>query len=400
MDRQLIRTKFYCLNVNNWDINKHTIIEAIRQENPEIVLLQDHSQRNSNKIKFWNYNTIQQNHSNELHDGTLIAIRKDLIYTEDKTFIEEMLAINIHTHRGIITIATAYQPPRRPHLLRADFTTLFRCQNPTFLLADLNARCSETGYQRNFNQQGRNLTAFLQEGLCRRLGPDFPTFITNRAATTPDIILSNCVGLPNYWIRPGEPTSSDHQTILMDISWSPIQIPAKPRKQFKKANWQLYQNMIQHLKEKDIRNGSPTNTIEETLKEIQTTIQQADSASIPTASYRLLPHPSYSLNEKIQIQRLVILNHLIVNHRGAPQNWILMKQTQRQACKKNSQHFWDNKILNMENCTDPKYFWQQIRKQKVLNSSPICTYMIITGGKFLKQLTRNLFLENSSKQFT
>ena len=58
MDRQLIWTKICCLNINNWDINKHSIIEAIRQENPEIVLLQDHSQTNSTKLKLWNYTSL------------------------------------------------------------------------------------------------------------------------------------------------------------------------------------------------------------------------------------------------------------------------------------------------------------------------------------------------------
>ena len=164
-------------------------------------MLQDHGQRNNSKIKIWNYNTIQQNQLNQIHDGTLIAIRKDLNFIELDSFTEEMIAINIPTTRGIITIATAYQPPRRPYLLREDFSKLFRWQNPVFLLGDLNARCRESGYTSDFNQQGRNLSTFIQEGLCQRLRPDFKTFITNRAATKPDIVLANHSELPNFWIR-------------------------------------------------------------------------------------------------------------------------------------------------------------------------------------------------------
>ena len=70
-----------------------------------------------------NYNILQQNKTND--DGTIIAIKKNLILTEISTFTEEMLAINIKSYRGTITIATAYQPPRRAHLLREDFTKLF-----------------------------------------------------------------------------------------------------------------------------------------------------------------------------------------------------------------------------------------------------------------------------------
>ena len=197
------RLKIYNLNGNSWEANKHTIKEDIKQENPDIILLQDHGKENNDKIKICIYNILQQNHTNKQHDGTVIAVRKDIIFTEMDTFSEEMLAINIPTPRETITIATAYQPPRRPRLLREDFAKLFRQQNPVFLLGDLNAHCAASGYRNHFNQQGRHLTTFIREGLCQRIGPDFPTFITNRTASKPDIVLANNTGLPNYWIRPG-----------------------------------------------------------------------------------------------------------------------------------------------------------------------------------------------------
>ena len=123
------RIKIYCLNVHHWETNKFSIREDIRHEDPDIILLQEHGQQNNIKIKIWNYTVIQQNVANELNDGTLIAIKKDLTYSIIEPFTEEILAINIHTTRGIITIGTAYQPPRRPYLLRTDFTRLFRRQN-------------------------------------------------------------------------------------------------------------------------------------------------------------------------------------------------------------------------------------------------------------------------------
>ena len=346
------------------------------------MLLQDHGLRNNSKLKLWNYSVIQQNKTNELHDGTAIAIRKDLKYTEESSFIEEMQAINLLTSRGNITIATAYQPPRRSHLLREDFTKLFRRCNPTFLLADLNARCRESGYRSPFNQQGRNLKTFIQDGLCSRIGPDFATFITARSATTPDIVLTNNAGLPNYWIRQGNPTSSDHQTILMELSWAPIQIPIKPKKLYKKANWQLYQDMMAPLSEIDITNGEHISVVEKALEEIQSTIKKADLACIPRSTHRTLPHPNYSATEREMIKRLSELNRLLANHTATPQEWTQLKRLQvqlNQACKVNSRLSWDKKIQTIQNFKDPNKFWKQIKT--VMGSDPLKKQFIFNNTR-------------------
>ena len=310
---------------------------------------------------------IQQNLTNQLHDGTLIAIRKDIFYTEFDSFNEDMLAINIHTHRGVITIATAYQPPRRPYLLREDFTRLFRRQNATFLLADLNARCRETGYTGQYNRAGQHLENFIHEGLCRRIGPDFPTFIRNNAGTTPDVILTNNAGLPNYWIRQGNPTSSDHQTILMDISWSPIQIPSKPRKQYNKADWNGYAELLQQRCEINLQDGDNTNKIEDSLKRIQTAIQEADQICIPTTTRRMLPHPTYTQVERDLIRQLTQLHQLMANRTATPQTWTQIKQLRMRlniACKNNSKRVWENKINRIQNTRDPRQFWNQIKRMQ------------------------------------
>ena len=406
------RIKIYNLNANHWETNKYTIREAIRQENPDIVLLQDHGKRNDDRITIWNYNILQQNQANEVHDGTLIAVRKDITFIEMDTFSEEMLAINVPTPRGMLTIATAYQPPRRPHLLREDFTKLFRRQNPVFLLGDLNARCRNSGYNRDCcNQQGRHLSNFIEEGLCQRLGPDFPTFITNRARSKPDIILSNNAGLPNYWIRPGLPTSSDHQTILMDICWSPIQVPSKPRKQYNRTNWQNYQDQIsQQTSDINLQNGDNTDDIEEALYTIQRAIQQADSDHIPTSTFRTLSYPSYTQAEKNMIEQLKGYYHRLSNRIATPLDWTQLKRTRyflNAACKRNSKQLWDNKIENIQFTTEPKKFWNQI---KTINESKTNTPKFIqdnNGNKIyipaeqepiFRQFWREIYKENRTEE--
>ena len=234
----------------------------------------------------------------------LLFLKNQINFIELDIFTEEIIAINILTTRGTITIATAYQPSRRPYLLREDFSKLFRRQNPVLLLGDLNARCRESRYTLDFNQQGRNLSIFIEEGLCQRLRPDFKTFITNRVPTKPDIVLANHSGLQNYWIRKGQPTFSDYQTIRMDISWSPIQIPAKPRKQYSKTNWQQYQEKLHHLAEIELSDDKNTQFIEKNIwnysgsntaccwQNMYSNFNPQDSITSNLHKYRIPPYPT------------------------------------------------------------------------------------------------------------
>ena len=81
-------------------------------------------------------------------------------------------------------------------------------------------------------------------------------------------------------------TSSVHSPIIATISCNPIAIPIKPRRYFKKADWDGY---IKHLANHDIL--TETNP---TLEEIYThlddwtkLIQDATDKYIPTINYRI-----------------------------------------------------------------------------------------------------------------
>ena len=150
----------------------------------------------------------------------------------------------------------------------------------------------------------------------------------------------------------------------MDITWSPIQVPTKPRKQFGRANWPLYEDMLKNIAAIEVKTGDNIDTIDQALSDIQTAIQQADQACIPTTTYQTLPHPAYTVSEKRLIHRLKLLNELMVNQTATPQDWYQLKQIQQQlnqACKRNIRQLWNLKIQKTQNTTDPKQFWHQIK---------------------------------------
>ena len=65
---------------------------------------------------------------------------------------------------------------------------LFRQDHPVYYLGDLNARCRYLGSS-NDNPIGKQVKTITEKGIAKHDGQYFPTFITNRSKTSPDIIL-------------------------------------------------------------------------------------------------------------------------------------------------------------------------------------------------------------------
>lgn len=145
------------------------------------------------------------------------------------------------------------------------------------------------------------------------MGPHFPTYITHRSKTTPDIILSNRHSFYNHFSQPGPATPSDHTPVIFLISTNPIQIPIKARTNFKKADWNKYQEL---LNTNEILN---TNNINSQQLELQarnwtTAIQKAAEKAIPKTVHRTIPH--LITNHTIRQTRIIhdtILNDIILN---------------------------------------------------------------------------------------
>ena len=151
----------------------------------------------------------------------------------------------------------------------------------------------------------------------------------------------------------------------MNISWSPIQVPAKKRKNYARANWQKYQDLLnRNTSNINLTDGDSIQDIDEALQTIQGAIQQADSETIPVTSHRTLPHPSYSQAEKNMIQQMKSYYLRLTNGTATPLDWTQLKRTRyllNIACKRNSKLLWDNKIQNIQHTTDSRKFWHQIK---------------------------------------
>ena len=118
---------------------------------------------------------------------------------------------------------------------------------------------------------------------------------------SPVIAITNNQAFYNCRLQSGPMTSSDYNPIIATISYNPIAIPIKPRRQFRKSDWDGY---INYLANYDI----PTET-NPTLKEIDShingwtkLIRYATDKFIPTTIYRTLAgiKPNNSRRRRIQ----------------------------------------------------------------------------------------------------
>ena len=101
-----------------------------------------------------------------------------------------MLGFTIETHEGPIYSVTTYVPPRHQHIHYPSFYNVLNKQEQVYILDDINARHPYIGHG-NTNTRGILLMHLIDREPAIYLGSQFPTFITHRSATTPDIILAN-----------------------------------------------------------------------------------------------------------------------------------------------------------------------------------------------------------------
>ena len=129
----------------------------------------------------------------------------------------------------------------------------------------------------------------MEKGIAKHDGPYFPTFITNRSKTSPDIILKTPEAFHNTFAELGPLTSSDHIPIIYKISTAPIYTEINPRLNFRKADWEKFKNMLEIIPEYDLRNRN-INDINDLASEWTQQLVQASIASIPITTKRIIPH--------------------------------------------------------------------------------------------------------------
>ena len=240
-------------NALKWTyLHKNKLSNLYMRINPGLILLNSTGMKESERIKFFNYDIYQRNIYNEDSVGNVVGVRKDLKHQIMDGFAEDCLAVRIETTKGPVIIGTTYRSLRREDLLIEDMMKLPRKNVPVYILADLNARHRFLGHGDD-NDAGRILNNMINQNLAVFVGPDFNTRVRQGGLPRPDIILRNRCAFLNSFIREGDLTTSDHIPIVFIVSTTAIIREATKKKTIQKGQLGSLQKngRERHHKEKE-----------------------------------------------------------------------------------------------------------------------------------------------------
>jgi hypothetical protein len=288
----------------------------------------------------------------------------------------------VKTRLGDIIIATSYIPPRIGYMHYPDYYKLLSRKVHVYFLGDMNARHVRLGYSSN-KSTGEQVSTLIDRNHARWEGPHFPTLITHRSKTSPDIILTNHYTYHNTYAKVGPNTPSDHYPIVYTITTQPIQIPIKPRPSYCKAKWNNYKAELEHHPIINITNITP-NELEEELTKWTEQIQKASKVNIPTTEYRTLIRGKTT--EKIKRANIIhdaILQN-ILRYGPTPERmhaisrlrYLLIEEYKAQRTKA-----WDDLIENLDTERNDGEFWKTIKRLKGVQTNKEQKYLRDERGR-------------------
>ena len=235
--------------------------------------------------------------------------------------------------------------------------------------------------QNGINLKGRELVHLIHQNTVTHLGPDFDTFVSARGKGRPDIIIGNKNAHLNFAIQQGPLTTSDHIPIIFKLSTSPIMIPQRETYNYKRADWNMFQNEImqQMTVQANANNENEIINQEVVDRELDmwyNTVENAMEKAIPKKNYLTLPHPKTS--DKLKLLQWRYKNILdIVEYLGwTPLLCNQYRELQLELKDESKilyENQWNKVIRETElEYNNPKKFWSNIKRLSGSNqeSSP------------------------------
>ena len=104
-------------NVQTWNTKRHTLANIYNSIDPDILLLNETSVKNTDHLKNFNYNVFKTNKKNEQFAGAAIAIKKNITAQIEDDYYQDFISATIQTEHGPITVATGYSTQTSIHKL-------------------------------------------------------------------------------------------------------------------------------------------------------------------------------------------------------------------------------------------------------------------------------------------
>lgn len=230
----------------------------------------------------------------------------------------------------------------------------------------------------NNNTAGKQVIQLLDRGYATHEGPLFPTYITHRSKTSPDIILANSSTFHNTYSGAGPLTPSDHIPIIFTISTSPIQIPVRERTNFVRADWEKYRELLRSAPLVDMGDGKTEEEVEQAVTTWTHQIQEASRQAIPKTAVRTVPHYRTShLTRALQVQHDALLMDIATNGPSYNKNLHLINLRHRigEEYRRLRTEAWNSMIERTDTERNSKDFWTSIKRMIGQTTSKQMNYL-------------------------
>ena len=358
--------KILQVNIRNWRSNYYNFLVMCSQHNPDIILLNETSLAPGSKANIYGYTSI--NYSEGQYSGSSILIKDHLKYEQILLKGEALIAIKLFTNYGILNIATTYVPPRATSLPTIALNRLFSYNNPTILIADLNAHHpmldNESVHKPLGDSKGQQLSKIASLKKLKCLGPIFKTFVTRHKRGKPDIIMANKeFDIFHHQIEAGDNFGSDHIPIILSIQTQPFKVIIPKKVNFNTLDTKQYQSELKTMAKLDL-NQKPAIEIDNATEKLMENIIKATNNNCQANTTKVIK--SYEPTPKIK-RKLSQYNAACMNYYryGAPNmqklNEILNEI--RTLTKEHKSEQWGQLVkLATDNYGQPKKFWSGIKR--------------------------------------
>lgn len=300
-------TRLHSVLILLWNANgviqhKNELELVLNDRRIDVALLCETHLTSKHKFSLPNYKIYRSDHPDGFpHGGTAIAIRSKishhLLPVEQSNFMQ-VTAIHLECKPLSFSLASVYCPPRFA-ITTHNFTSLFQSLGPTFIAGgDFNAKHVQWGSRLN-NPKGRNLHNCIATQNYSFISPSGFTYWPSSLNKQPDLldffVTSQNINTFSK-IEFVDELSSDHSSILLSLSSSPIYIPPKPSLIQGQMDWDNFKNKVSNGINLHLPLKSESD-IEEAVEHFVKTIQQAawsSSIARPKPNNPHLPcYPSY-----------------------------------------------------------------------------------------------------------
>lgn len=359
------------VNIRSIRRNKRELMQLLLEKQTSIASINETFLRTNTRFRIPGFNILRKDRPEGCRGGVALLLKEGIEYSEavfDLT--KEELNNNEYTAAKVLLnghaallIATIYCPPKTTPSGKL-ITALADNNGHTIIMGDFNAKHTDFNCNTT-NHSGKVLRDILNNTNLAILNTNEPTHIhssTSKADILDLVLCSPDLSAKLLSFSVSHDVGSDHLPVLASFSLQLQQAPAKPRYNYKKANWEKYRKCIaDKITNIAVTTQNPKD-LDQLAERIGSILIQAREETIPLTTTKppqqqLPAHILSLIKQKRKVRRDFIKTRapMLKTEVNRLQNQIRYQLTLHK------QKQWTAFYHQLDADTNPRTFWQKIK---------------------------------------